>query len=120
MEANMGLASELRHRVKIEKFVSDQHDDDGYEMPDQWVAQAELWAKVTHLSGKDLIAAQASQSKVIARLKIRYREDIDTTMRVIYKGKAYAIDSQALEDTGSGNEYVTFLLSQGVEHVQGD
>lgn len=119
MGANMGLASELRHRVKIQKFMSDRHDDDGYKIPDQWDDHAELWAKVIHLSGKDLIAAQASQSKVIARLKIRYREDIDTTMRVIYKSKAYAIDSQALEDTTSGNEYVTFLLSQGVEHVQG-
>lgn len=103
-------AGELRHRITVQKYQSG-HDEDGYPLPEQWFDYVQLWAKVTHLSGKDLIAAQASQSKVIARLKIRYREDIDTTMRVIYKGKTYAIDSQALEDADTGYESVTFLLS---------
>ncbi|RKG31490.1 phage head closure protein [Acinetobacter tianfuensis] len=103
-------AGELRHRIMVQHFTSGR-DEDGYPIPEQWTDYVQLWAKVTHLSGKDLIAAQASQSKVIARLKIRYREDIDTTMRVIYKGKTYAIDSQALEDTNTGYESVTFLLS---------
>ena len=103
-------AGELCHRIKVQKLTSGR-DEDGYPIPEQWVDYMPLWAKVTHLSGKDLIAAQASNSKVVARLKIRYREDIDTTMRVIYKGKTYAIDSQALEDTNTGYESVTFLLS---------
>ena len=103
-------AGELRHRIMVQKLTSGK-DDDGYPIPEQWVDFMPLWAKVTHLSGKDLIAAQASNSKVVARVKIRYREDINTTMRVIYKGKTYAIDSQALEDTNTGYESVTFLLS---------
>ncbi|WP_180114975.1 phage head closure protein [Acinetobacter sp. YH12063] len=103
-------AGELRHRIMVQKLTSGK-DDDGYPIPEQWVDYMPLWAKVTHLSGKDLIAAQASNSKVVARVKIRYREDINTAMRVIYKGKTYAIDSQALEDTNTGYESVTFLLS---------
>ena len=103
-------AGELCHRIKVQKLTSGR-DEDGYPIPEQWVDFMPLWAKVTHLSGKDLIAAQASNSKVVARVKIRYREDINTTMRVIYKGKTYAIDSQALEDTNTGYESVTFLLS---------
>ena len=103
-------ASELHHRITVQKLTSGR-DEDGYPIPEQWVDYMPLWAKVTHLSGKDLIAAQASNSKVVARVKIRYREDINTTMRVIYKGKTYAIDSQALEDTNTGYESVTFLLS---------
>lgn len=103
-------AGELRHRIMVQHFTSGR-DEDGYPIPEQWVDYMPLWAKVTHLSGKDLIAAQANQSKIVARLKIRYREDIDTTMRVIYKGKTYSIDSQALEDMDSGYESVTFLLS---------
>lgn len=114
----MSLASELRHRVMIQKKGSER-DPDGYPIPVGWDDYKGLWAKVTHLSGKDLIAAQANQSKVVARLKLRYREDIDTTMRVVYKDKIYAIDSQALEDNSSGNEYITFLLSRGIEHAQG-
>ncbi|WP_168378347.1 phage head closure protein [Acinetobacter cumulans] len=103
-------AGELCHRIMVQKLTSGK-DEDGYPIPEQWVDYMPLWTKVTHLSGKDLIAAQASNSKVVARVKIRYREDIDTTMRVIYKGKTYAIDSQALEDTNTGYESVTFLLS---------
>ena len=103
-------AGELRHRITIQKITSGR-DKDGYPVSEQWVDYVQLWAKVTHLSGKDLIAAQASQSKIVARLKIRYREDIDTTMRVIYKSKTYAIDSQAHEDTSTGYESVTFMLS---------
>ena len=115
MVIKMSLASELRHRVAIQILGPDR-DSDNYPISVEWVEYKKLWAKVTHLSGKDLIAAQANQSKVVARLKIRYREDINTEMSVIYKGKRYAIDSQALEDVGSGNEYITFLLSEGIQH----
>ena len=114
MVIKMSLASELRHRVAIQILGPDR-DSDNYPISVEWVEYKKLWAKVTHLSGKDLIAAQANQSKVVARLKIRYREDINTEMSVIYKDKRYAIDSQALEDVGSGNEYITFLLSEGIQ-----
>ena len=114
----MSLASELRHRVVIQ-VKGPNRNADGYPTSVDWTEYKKLWAKVTHLSGKDLIAAQANQSKVVARLKLRYRKDINTTMRVVYKDQIYAIDSQALEDNNSGNEYITFLLSRGVEHAQG-
>lgn len=109
-------AGELRHRITVQVMGPDR-DEDNYPIKPVWTDYKKLWAKVTHLSGRDLIAAQANQSKIVARLKIRYREDIDTTMRVIYKSKTYAIDSQALEDTSTGYEYVTFLLSNGTEHA---
>ena len=113
----MGIsAGELRHRITVQVMGPDR-DEDNYPIPSTWTEYKKLWAKVTHLSGKDLIAAQANQSKVVARLKLRYRDDITTEMRIIYKDKVYGIDSQALEDTNTGYEYVTFLLSQGTEHV---
>ena len=107
-------ASEFRHRVLVQRKGANR-DEDGYPIPAQWSDYLSLWAKITHLSGRDLIAAQSNQSKIVARMKIRYREDIDTTMRVVYKGKHYAIDSQPLEDMSTGFEYVTFILSQGTE-----
>ena len=110
------LANELRHRITVQAMGPDR-DEDNYSIDPIWTEYKKLWAKVTHFSGKDLIAAQANQSKVVARLKIRYREDITTEMRIIYKDKIYCIDSQALEDNSTGYEYVTFLLSQGTEHT---
>ena len=109
-------AGELCHRIKIQKFTKTY---DEYNYPTEtWVDHASLWAKITHLSGKDMLAAQAAQSETVARLKIRYREDIDTTMRVIHKGRIYAITSPALDDPESGNVYCTFSLSGGVEKFQ--
>ncbi|MFX8086549.1 phage head closure protein, partial [Acinetobacter baumannii] len=80
-----------------------------------WSEYKKLWAKVTPLSAKDLIAAQADQSEVVARMKIRYREDITTKMQVLWKGRIFSIKSQALDDSEDSYTYCTFLLGQGVE-----
>ena len=109
-------AGELCHRIKIQKLTK-TYDD--YNYPTEvWVDHISLWAKITPSSARDLIAAQAAQSETVARLKIRYREDIDTTMRVIHKGRIYAITSPALDDPESGNVYCAFTLSGGVEKFQ--
>lgn len=107
-------SNELRHVVKIQ-CKNDEWDDDNRPIPISWQDYKTLYAKITHLSGKDLIAAQATQSEVVARMKINYRTDIDTTMRVLHKGRVYAIASPALDDADSGNEYCTFTLSAFLE-----
>lgn len=108
-------AGELCHRVIIQRNVNNERDEYGHEQPADWQVFLNLWAKVSPLSAKDLFAAQAAQSQVIARLKIRYRTDIDSSMRVVFRGETYAIDSPALNDDETGNIYCTFLLSKGVE-----
>jgi len=107
-------ANELKSRVQIQKKTTGT-DENNYPIPESWIDFKKIWAKVTHLSGRDLIAAQAAQSETVARLKINYRTDIDSTMRVIHKGRIYAITSPPLDDPGSGNEYCTFTLSGGLE-----
>ena len=108
-------AGELRHRITIQHYVAGGRDEDGFEIEGSWQEYQKLWAKVTPLSAKDLISAQADQSEVVARMKIRYREDINTTMQVIWKGRVFSIQSQALDDNETGNIYCTFLLGQGLE-----
>lgn len=107
-------SNELRHRVQIQKKTSGR-DENNYPIPEVWETYKTLWSKLTPLSARDLIAAQAAQSETIARLKINYRTDIDTTMRIIHKDRIYAITSPALDDPDSGNEYCTFTLSGGLE-----
>ena len=112
-------AGQLRHRVTIEKYMKGGRDDDGYNLPSQWVFYRKLWAKVTPLSSKDLMSAQAEQSEVTARMMVRYNTEIDTTMRVIWKGRTYAIDSEGLDDNEDGMTYTTFNLSSGIENHKG-
>lgn len=116
----MGVrAGELRHRVTIQSYNSGGRDADGFETPATWVEHTKLWAKVTPLSSKDLISAKGELSEVTARLKIRYRTDINTDMRVIWKGRTFAIDSEGLDDNEDSMTYTTFNLSGGVEVHRG-
>lgn len=112
-------AGELRHRITVQSITDGGRDEDGFEIESAWSDYIKLWAKITPLSSKDLISAQADQSEVVARMKIRYREDIDTTMRVIWKGRIFAISSQALDDNETGVTYSTFNLSGDVERFKG-
>ncbi|MEL4299816.1 MULTISPECIES: phage head closure protein [Acinetobacter] len=108
-------AGELRHRVTIQQYSQGGRDEDGYPIEGSWQEYKKLWAKVTPLSAKDLISAQADQSEVTARMKIRYRTDIDTEMQVVWKGRVFSIKSQALDDNEDSYTYCTFLLGHGVE-----
>lgn len=108
-------AGELRHRVIIQRCNDSLKDKNGFELPPVWIDHAEVWSKITPLSSNDLISAQAKQSEVTARMKVRYRTDIDTTMRVIWKGRIFAISSDGLDDSEDGYIYTTFNLSGGVE-----
>lgn len=112
------LAGELRHRVVIQKITNGGFNNHGFEIDAGWIDFKTLWAKVTPVSAKDLISSQAEQSEVVARLKIRYRTDIDTTMRIVWKNRIFAIHSQALDDNVTGNQYCTFLLSGGMEQFK--
>lgn len=114
------LANELRHRVTIEVYTSGGRDEDGFEIEPQWTEYRKLWAKITPLSSRDVITAQAAQSEVVARMKLRYDSalGIDTTMRVTWKGRVFTIDSQGLDDNYDGMTYTTFNLNSGIEHFR--
>lgn len=113
-------AGELRHRVTIQQYVKGGRDEDGFELQTGWVLLTKVYAKISPLSSKDLLSAQAADSEVLARMKVRYGTGlkIDTTMRVIWKGRVFAIDSQGLDDNDSGFEYTTFNLSGGIEQFK--
>ena len=116
----MGVrAGQLRHRVTIESYNSGGRDENGFATPATWIEHSKLWAKVTPLSSKDLLSAQAEQSEVTARMMVRYNTEIDTTMRVIWKGRTFAIDSEGLDDNEDGMTYTTFNLRSGVENHRG-
>lgn len=111
----MGLASELRHRVEIQSLGEGGRDEDGFYLPRSWTTYKNLWAKVTPVAARDLAIGQSELSEVTARLKIRYRTDINTSMRVLWKDKIYSIVSEGLDDNVDGYTYTTFNLSSGVE-----
>ena len=109
-------AGRLRHRVTLQRFVRTQDPTTGL-ISEEWVDDATVWASFEPLSGRDFIAARAQHSEISARVVIRYRENVDSTMRLIHRGRIYSIEGPPLPDAKSGLEYLTLMVAAGVEHA---
>lgn len=103
----------LRHRVVIEYPQHSQDSITGAMTP-QWLELDEVWAAIEPLSARDFTAAQAQQSKIVARIVVRWRDDITADMRISHGSTVYAIEG-ILPDKESGREYLTILVSSGVK-----
>lgn len=117
-------SGKLRHRLTIQKLQnvadsSGEVQDSSGDLIQEWVNVATVWGAIEPLSGREFMAAQAEQSKVVARLTVRYRNDIDATMRIFhaYKDAYYNIEG-VLSDKDSGLEYLTLLVSEGVRYTE--
>ena len=116
----MGIAAgELRHRVTVQTLQTGGRDEDGFEIDPVWVDYVQIWAKISPLSSRDVITAQASGAEVVARMVVRHRTDLNTEMRVIFRGEIYHIVSDGLHDNQNGLIYTTYQLSKGVERSRG-
>lgn len=106
------LSRRLRHRVVIQQPLETQNPDDGA-VNVSWLLYAPRWAEYVASSVREFIAASAVQSEVKGRFTIRADEGVTASMRVIHRGKAYAILG-VMPDPDSGLEYMTLAVSEGV------
>ena len=102
-------AGELCHRVTIQHKTT-VYDEYNYET-EAWTEFKKLWGKVEFLSVKDSINAKAAGSETTARLKLRKRDDIDSSMRVLFDGQTFQIVSPPKPDNENGRIYMTLELS---------
>lgn len=82
---------ELRHRITFQKLVTDTNEN-GFEMED-WQDYKTVWAAITNLHGREYFEAAAVKAENTVKFKIRYIQNIEPTMRIIFKGKRYNITS---------------------------
>jgi SPP1 family predicted phage head-tail adaptor len=106
-------AGPLRHLVTIEEpiTVTDSDGDDAHEWVDPF--GVEQRAEITPLSGRELIAAQAVQSKVTTRIVLRYRPGVTAAMRVVHRSTVYNIEA-VVPDNQSGFQWITLMCTSGV------
>jgi SPP1 family predicted phage head-tail adaptor len=104
-------AGKLRHRLTILELSQEQDSDTG-EMESTWEELATVWGSFEPLSVKDFIAAGTMQEQLTARAVIRYRADVESEMRVSFRGKTYNISGPPLPDPDSGTEYITLMLAE--------
>jgi SPP1 family predicted phage head-tail adaptor len=106
-------AGKLRQRVTVEALVV-EIDSDGQQV-ETWVDAfgALLSAEIMPVSGRELIAADAVQSKITTRIKMRHRPGLLPSMRVVHRERLYNIEA-IVPDPESGIGWVTLQCSDGV------
>jgi SPP1 family predicted phage head-tail adaptor len=102
----------LRHRITLQSLVPTQDAATGA-ITSTWVDFATVWASVEPLSAREFIAASATQSKVVARIVIRYLAAVKPSMRAVHGAHSYNIEG-VLADRDSGIEYLTLPVSEVV------
>ena len=106
----MGLAAgKLRNRIKVFAQKTTRSATGAVTKP-TWEHVLTLWASFEPLSVKDVINSNVAGSDIVARCKLRYRHDIDHTMRVEHQGRTYEINGDPLTDPNSGKGYMTLML----------
>ncbi|MGC2868927.1 phage head closure protein [Proteus vulgaris] len=78
----------------------------------EWVDIASVRCEVKHLSGRELISANAEMSEVTVRVWMRYRPDINSTYRMVWREQIYDIQSVIPDEKLTRLE---LLCKQGVK-----
>jgi len=104
----------LKHWVELQSHEEIQDPVTG-EITLIWQTQASVWAEVAPLSGREFIAANAIQSEITVRITLRYRNDINSDWRILFRGDIYNI-AAILPDLWSGLDYITLPCTQGVNN----
>lgn len=79
----------LRHRITFQKLTIET-DELGFQT-EIWIDFKTVWAAVSNLSGREYFAAAAVQSENIVKFTFRYISEMDTTYRILFRGKTYNI-----------------------------
>lgn len=102
-------AGSLRQRIAIEQPVVTQNGLTG-EMLTVWAEIARnVPASVQPVSGSEFIAAAKVESTITARIKIRFRPNLNAAMRIRHGETIYAIKA-ILADPNTGREWLTLLV----------
>ena len=107
------LSPKLRHRVTLAGLTQTR---------DQWGGVVETWqplvanlpAEIVPLSGREFIAAQATQAGVTTRITIRYRGGVAPAMRIEHDGDIYNIKAVLPDPTL--RRHLTLMCEMGVRN----
>jgi SPP1 family predicted phage head-tail adaptor len=104
----MSRARDKRIRIEAAATVQDANG----EMVPGWVFFAVMWANVFDISGKEYVAAGATQNPVQTKMDIAYKAGIVPNMRVLLGADIYNIEAAL------GQDHVDLLLmcSRGVNN----
>ncbi|WP_346867466.1 MULTISPECIES: phage head closure protein [unclassified Clostridium] len=80
---------DLRHRITFHKLIT-RVNENGFEI-EAWQDYKTVWSAVSNLSGREYYQAAAIQAEKAVKFLVRYVEDIDESMRILFRNKQYNI-----------------------------
>jgi len=82
---------DMRHRITFQREVKTPDGHKGYTVA--WRDMVECWASVEPLTGREFFYSHQIKAEITHRVKIRYREDITTKMRIKHEDRVLEIES---------------------------
>lgn len=82
-------AGELREQVTIQRRLV-ARDAYGAEVV-SWEDAATVWASAEPISGREYVSMRQSQSDVSTRFRTHWLANVDSTMRLLWRGTVYQI-----------------------------
>ena len=58
---------------------------------ESWVKVADVWSAIKNMSGTELVRADQLGATAYSDFTIRYRSDINETMKIVYRGTDYQV-----------------------------
>lgn len=82
---------EMRHRITFQREVKTPDGHKGFTVA--WQDMVTCWASVEPLSGREYFYSHQIKAEVTHRVRIRYRVDITTKMRIKHRDRVLEIES---------------------------
>jgi SPP1 family predicted phage head-tail adaptor len=83
--------SDLRHRITLQQKTTTR-DAEG-NVRETWADVATVWAAFEPIRGREYFQAASVNAENTVRFRIRYRQGVTPTMRVVYGGRVFDIKS---------------------------
>lgn len=101
---------DLRHRITFQKHTTTINEN-GFEV-ETWEDVKTVWAAASNLHGREYFAAAAVQAENTVKFTIRYLTGLDTTMRILFRGKQYNIT--AIDNIKYQNRFIEIKAQEVV------
>lgn len=98
----------LRHTVTLQERTT--ADDGAGGVTETWVDVDHIPARVMPLAGTELFAAQQNMSRVSHRIEMRYRDDVVSQMRLLYRERVF--DIQAVINVGERDRELHLMCEE--------
>lgn len=100
---------ELRHRLTFQAPTSERRPSGSRD--ESWADAFTVWGEVEPISGYERIQAMQTTAGLTHRIRIRYRAGVLPTMRILHRGRTFAVVAPPI-DEGEAGAFLVILARE--------